>query len=220
MGEVVEGSERRHALRVPVQGVAVFYGAGRELRATIENLSITGALVSIPADTTATIDSVELALGVDADRFTARAIRVEHSARRTRIAVKFDHVSSHLRAVIDNAIGLALVNAQRRPFIVIDGNEPRRDLLVSRLRSYGMTVVAAATPLDAFDHLARTQRNGSVALLAPCFGQSVIGLRNVICETFPWAMTNVIADDVEATIDRALASWGDTTVSELIRATA
>jgi hypothetical protein len=220
MGEVVQGSDRRHALRVPVQGVAVFYGAGRELRATIENLSITGALVSIPADTTATIETIELELGVDADRFRARAVRVEHSARRTRIAVAFEHVDAHLRGVIDHAIGHALTNATLRPFVVLDGNATRRDLLVSRLRAYGMTAFAPATPLEAFDLLARAQRNGCIAMLGPCFDQSVIGLRNVICETFPWAVTNVIADDLDATVDRALAAWGDTNPAQVVRATA
>jgi hypothetical protein len=220
MGESVESSERRHAQRVPVQGVAVFYGAGRELRATIENLSITGALVSIPAVANATVDTLELELGVDAERFSARAVRVEHSARRTRIAVQFDRVDAHLRGLIDHAIDHALTNAALRPFIVLDERSDRRDLLVARLRAFGMTAVAATTPLEAFDHLARTQRHGSVALLAPCFGQGVIGLRNVICETFPWAVTNVIADDLDATIDRALASWGDTQVAQVVRAMA
>jgi hypothetical protein len=220
MGEVVEGSERRHALRVPVQGVAVFYGAGRELRATIENLSITGALVSIPVDTTATIETVELELGVDADRFRARAVRVEHSARRTRIAVEFEHVDARLRGVIDHAIGHALSNATRRPFVVFDGDATRRDLLVSRLRAFGMTALAPATPLEAFDRLANAQRNGCVALLGPSFDQSVIGLRNVICETFPWAVTNVISDDLDATVDRALGAWGDTNPAQVVHAMA
>jgi hypothetical protein len=44
---VPSGSERRRALRMPVRGVAVFYGEDGAICGTIENLSRSGALVNV-----------------------------------------------------------------------------------------------------------------------------------------------------------------------------
>jgi hypothetical protein len=33
-------------------------------------------------------------------------------------------------------------------------------------------------------------------------------------------VTNVIADDLDATVDRALAAWGDTNPAQVVRASA
>jgi hypothetical protein len=225
MGELVSDSERRAARRFPVQGGAVFY-AGESLdsgrRATIENLSSTGALVSIAVERASLRDTSEvyLRLGVDTGRLAARAVRVEHTPRRTMIALAFEGKDAHVRSVVHHAIEHARASAARRPIIVLDENETRRSILVSRLRACGMTTLAPTTPLEAFDQLSRTQLHGCVCLLAPCFGQSIVGLRNVICETFPWAVTNVIGDDVDATLGHALASWGDTDIAQLVRALA
>src|SRR5262249_46726381 len=47
MGESIVLGERRRALRVPVRGVAVLYADGGPLHGMIENLSQSGALVSV-----------------------------------------------------------------------------------------------------------------------------------------------------------------------------
>ncbi len=222
MGDDMTASERRTARRFPVQGGAVFYAGGLGRRATVENLSSTGALVSIAVERASLRDttSVQLRLGIDTGRLAARAVRVEQAGRRTMIALEFQGSDAHVRSVIEHAIEDARTNAVRRPIIVLDENETRRSILVSRLRASGMTVVAPRTPLEAFDQLARAQQFGCVCLLAPSFGQGIIGLRNVICETFPWAITNVIGDDLDSTLGYALASWGDTETAQLVRALA
>lgn len=213
------GSERRVARRVPVQGAVLLFNAGRAMRAKVENLSTTGALLSMSADPKS-LGDVELKLGIDSGRLPARTVRVERTPRRTFVAVSFDNVDLHHRTTIDDAIDLARSNAKRRPIIVLDDNETRRSILVSHLRATGMTAFDPATPLEAFNALANAQLDGCVTLLAASFGQSVVGLRNVISETFPWAVTNVIGEDVESTVDRALASWGDTDIAQLVRALA
>jgi hypothetical protein len=198
--------------------VAVFFDGTRPVPAMLENLSATGALLTIPADRTARLDDIGLRIGLDSGRLAARAVRVEHASRRTRIALTFQYVDAHVRAVIDDAIDLSRAIAKRRPIIVLDDNETRRSILVDRLRGRGMSALAPTTPLDAFDELSRAHQKGCVCLLAPAFGQSAVGLRNVICETFPWAVTNMIGDEIDPTVDRALASWGDTDLAQLVRA--
>lgn len=220
MGDMASGTERRSALRVPVRGYAMVYDAGRTIRAIVENLSTNGALVSVPASLGTSFDDLELNLGFDSGRVAARTVRVERGAARTRIALEFEQVDPALRLAVASAIDFALMSALRRPIVILDDNPERRDALVERLRRSGMTAIAPRTPLAAFDQLARTSRVGCVCVMSSCFGQSVVGLRNVIAETFPWVLTNVIGDDLDGTVDRALASWADTDAAQLVRALA
>lgn len=213
-------SERRRALRVPVRGVAVFYAEDGATHGTIENLSISGALVSVsgvPSD--GSLD-VELKLGVDSGWVSARTVRIERTAKRFRIAVAFENVDPAVAAAIDNAITHAIRAAQRRPILVIDDRIPRRHDLVTRLAARGMTPLAPRTPLEAIDLLTRTQLHVNVCLLAPSFGQSTAELRALVSDSFPWVSTADISDDVEATVDRALEAWNGTDVARLSAAIA
>lgn len=229
--------ERRSALRVPVRGVAVFYAEDGATHGTIENLSASGALVSVagvPNDmaparpegpsTRKKVDreaiDVELKLGVDSGWVSARTVRIEKTAKRWRIAVAFEHVDPAVAASIDAAISSAIRAAQRRPILVIDDRIARRHDLVTRLAARGMTPLAPRTPLEAIDLLTRTQLHVNVCLLAPSFGQSTAELRALVSDSFPWVSTAEISDDIDATVDRALQAWSGTDVARLSSAIA
>jgi hypothetical protein len=211
MGDLASWSERRRALRVPVRGgVAVFYAEDGAMHGTIENLSSSGALVSvagIPFDDNL---DVELKLGDDSGWVSARTVRIERTARRWRIAVQFDRVDDQMRAAIEGAIDHALRAAHRRPILVIDDRPARRVNLATRLAARGMTPLAPRTPLEAIDLLTRTQLHVNVCLLAPSFGQTVDELRALVSDSFPWVTTAEISDDVDLTVERALEAWSGT----------
>ncbi len=210
MGDLASWSERRRALRVPVRGVAVFYGEDGAMHGTIENLSSSGALLSVAGVPFDESLDVELKLGHDTGWVSARTVRIERTARRWRIAVEFDRVDDQMRAAIEGAIDHALRAAQRRPILVIDDRPSRRVNLATRLAARGMTPLAPRTPLEAIDLLTRTQLHVNVCLLAPSFGQTVDDLRTLVSDSFPWVATAEISDDVEATVDRALEAWSGT----------
>jgi hypothetical protein len=231
MGDLASWSERRRALRVPVRGVAVFYAEDGATHGTIENLSKSGALVSVPGMEAGSSSSnrprhpladdaldVELKLGSDSGWVQARTVRVERTAKRWKIAVAFDRVDDQLRAAIDAAIDHALRAAQRRPILVIDDRIGRRVDLVTRLAARGMTPLAPRTPLEAIDLLTRTQLHVNVCLLAPSFGQTTAELRALVSDSFPWVTTADISDDIEATVDRALEAWYGTDVARIASA--
>jgi hypothetical protein len=230
MGDLASWSERRRALRVPVRGVAVFYAEDGAMHGTIENLSSTGALVTvagIPFDENL---DVELKLGHDSGWISAKTVRIERTARRStshhdserargwRIAVQFDRVDDQMRAAIEGAIDHALRAAQRRPILVLDDRPARRVNLATRLAARGMTPLAPRTPLEAIDLLTRTQLHVNVCLLAPSFGQSLDELRTLVSDSFPWVTTAEISDDVELTVDRALEAWSGTDVARIATA--
>jgi hypothetical protein len=230
MGDLASWSERRRAMRVPVRGVAVFYAEDGAMHGTIENLSSSGALVSVAGVPFDDSLDVELKLGEDTGWVSARTVRIERTTRspvskrpgpagaagRTwRIAVAFDRVDDQMRAAIEGAIDHALRAAQRRPILVIDDRPARRVNLATRLAARGMTPLAPRTPLEAIDLLARTQLHVNVCLLAPSFGQSVDELRSLVSDSFPWVTTAEITEDVEATVDRALEAWSGTDVARI-----
>lgn len=208
-------SERRRALRVPVRGVAVFYAEDGATHGTIENLSTSGALVTVAGVPAEAALDVELKLGVDSGWVSARTVRIERTAKRFRIAVAFENIDPAVAAAIDNAITTAIRAARRRPILVIDDRIPRRHDLVTRLAARGMTPLAPRTPLEAIDLLTRTQLQVNVCLLAPSFGQSTAELRALVSDSFPWVSTADISDDLEATVDRALEAWNGTDVARL-----
>ena len=221
MVDLASWSERRRALRVPVRGVAVFYAEDGAMHGTIENISTSGALVSVagmPADDQAL--DVELKLGLDSGWVSARTVRVERLARRFRIAVAFEQLDSAIRAVIDAAISAAVRAARRRPVLVIDDRISRRVELVTRLAARGMTPLAPRTPLEAIDLLTRTQLHVSVCLLASSFGQTAAELKTLVSDSFPWVSTTEISDDVDATVERAIDVWSRTDVARLSAAIA
>ncbi len=208
-------------MRVPVRGVAVFYAEDGAMHGRIENLSSSGALVSVagmPAED-GSFD-VELKLGVDTGWVSARTVRIERTARRFRIAVEFDRLDEPVRSAIESAIASALRAAQRRPILVIDDRIARRHDLASRLAARGMTPLAPRTPLEAIDLLTRTQLHVDVCLLAPSFGHTAAELRALVSDSFPWVRAAEISDDLEATVDRALEAWSGTDVARLSSAIA
>ncbi len=221
MGDLASWSERRRAMRVPVRGVAVFYAEEGAMHGRIENLSESGALVSVagmPSED-GTFD-VELKLGVDTGWVSARTVRVERTARRFRIAVEFDRLDEAVRAAIESAIASALRAAQRRPILVIDDRIARRHDLAARLAARGMTPLAPRTPLEAIDLLTRTQLHVDVCLVAPSFGHTTAELHALVSDSFPWVRAADITDDLEATVDRALEAWSGTDVARLSSAIA
>ncbi len=198
----------------------MFYAEDGAMHGTIENLSITGALVSVagvPADKEL---DVELKLGGDTGWVSARTVRVERTARRFRIAVAFEAVDPAVKGAIEHAIEAAVRAAQRRPILVIDDRVSRRVDLATRLAARGMTPLAPRTPLEAIDLLTRTQLHVNVCLLAPSFGQSIAELRALVSDSFPWVTTADITEDLDATVDRALEAWAGTDVARLSAAVA
>ena len=218
MGDLASWSERRRALRVPVRGVAVFYAEEGAMHGTIENLSSSGALVTVAGVPFDENLDVELKLGDESGWVSAKTVRIERTARRWRIAVQFDRVDNQMRAAIESAIDHALRAAQRRPILVIDDRPARRVNLATRLAARGMTPLAPRTPLEAIDLLTRTQLHVNVCLLSASFGQSVEELRSLVSDSFPWVTTAEISDDVELTVDRALEAWSGTDVARIAAA--
>jgi hypothetical protein len=216
MGDV----ERRAALRVPVQGIAICYGDPLPLRGTIENLSSSGALISISGTPTGDSLDLELKLGIHSGRVTARALRVERTPRRTRLALRFDDLDDRVRAAIDAAIDHAVIAAERRPVLVIDDNVQRRAALLYALETQGMSPVAARTPLDAIAILTNPHLAVSVALLAPSFGHSLEALRHLVSDSFPWVRDAEITNDVFSTLERAHDAWCATDSARLAHAIA
>lgn len=218
MVDLASWSERRRALRVPVRGVAVFYAEDGAMHGTIENLSSSGALVTVAGVPFDENLDVELKLGDESGWVSAKTVRIERTARRWRIAVQFDRVDDQMRAAIEGAIDHALRAAQRRPILVIDDLPARRVNLATRLAARGMTPLAPRTPLEAIDLLTRTQLHVNVCLLAASFGQSLEDLRALVSDSFPWVTTAEISDDVELTVDRALEAWSGTDVARIAAA--
>jgi hypothetical protein len=207
--------ERRRALRVPVRGVAVLYASGGPLHGMIENLSQSGALVSVASRPVEQELDMEIRLAEGSGWVSARTVRVEPSGRQWRIAVAFDRVDDSLRESIDAAIDSARGAARRRPILVIDENSDRKRDLISRLADRGMTPLAPKTPLEAIDLLTRSQLHVGVCLLAPGFGVQSTDLRAVLNDSFPWVSVAEITDDLEATTHHAIDTWYATPIARI-----
>lgn len=218
MDDYASWSERRRELRVPLRGTAVFRD-GVVRRATIQNLSRRGALLSIagrPED-----GDIELKLGTHSGWVSARMVRIERGPRRMHVAVVFDRVDAALQAAIDAAIEHAVRAAQQRPILVVDERVERRSDLVTRLAARGMSPLAPKTALEAIDMLARTQLHVSACLLSSRFaGYSASELQTMLGDSFPWVHTALISNDVDDTVDRAAMLWSATDVARLARAIA
>lgn len=217
MGDCASWSERRRAVRVPVRGVAVFRD-GATRRATIENLSTTGALLDVMG--VFSDGEIELKLGTGSGRVKARTVRVERDTRRTLVGIVFDDIDPELRETIEAAIADAITASQRRPVLVLDEDRARRTRLVRALAAEGMTPLAPATPLEAIELLTRTQLHVCVCMLAPMFGHSTSELRALVADSFPWVWTAEISDDLDVTVARANRAWCGTDVARFARAIA
>jgi CheY-like chemotaxis protein len=210
--------ERRGALRVPVRGVGVLYASDGPLHGMLENLSLTGALVSVasrPADTEL---DIELRLDGGSGWVAARIVRAEPVGRQWRLAVTFDRVDGALKGAIEAAIAVARGAAQRRPILVIDENADRKRALIAQLAELGMTALAPRTPLEAIDLLTRAQLHVGVCLLAPGFGVPSTDLRAALVDSFPWLSVTDITDDLDATTHHALDVWHATPLGRVAEA--
>jgi hypothetical protein len=147
-------------------------------------------------------------------------VRVERNARRTRLALEFYELDDRVRAAIDAAIDHAVIAAERRPVLVIDGNAQRRAALLDALETQGMSPVAARTPLDAIAILTNPHLAVSVALLAPSFGHSLEALRHLVSDSFPWVRDAEITNDVFGTLERTHEAWSETASARLALAIA
>lgn len=210
--------ERRRALRVPVRGVAVLYASGGPLHGMIENLSQSGALVSVASRPDEQELDMEIRLAEGAGWVIARTVRVEPYGGQWRIAVAFDRVDESLHAAIDDSITAARGAAKRRPILVIDENSDRKRDLIKRLANRGMTPLAPKTPLEAIDLLTRAQLHVGVCLLAPGFGVPSTDLRAVLSDSFPWVSVAEITDDLDATTHQAIDTWNTTPIARIAEA--
>src|SRR5215813_5163083 len=93
--------ERRRALRVPVRGFAVLYANGGPLHGMIENLSQSGALISVASRPLEQELDLEIRLAEGSGWVVAHTVRVEPTGRQWRIAIAFDRVDGSLRESID-----------------------------------------------------------------------------------------------------------------------
>ena len=145
-----------------MRGVAVFYAEDGAMHGTIENLSSSGALVTVAGVPSDQNLDVELKLGEDSGWVSARTVRIERTARRWRIAVQFDRVDAHMRAAIEGAIDHALRAAQRRPILVIDdrarASRESRDATRSARHDTTRSAHAARSDRSAHAHTAARQR--------------------------------------------------------------
>lgn len=219
MGESQVLGERRRALRVPVRGFAVLYASGGPLHGMIENLSQSGALISVASRPPEELD-IELRLAEGSGWVVGRVVRCEARAGQWRVAVVFVRVDESLRDAITASIASARGAARKRPILVIDENTDRKNDLITRLSDQGMTPLAPKTPLEAIDLLTRSQLHVGVCLLAPGFGVPSHDLRAVLSDSFPWVSVAEITDDLDATTHQALDTWKTTPIARIADATA
>jgi hypothetical protein len=212
--------ERRRDLRVPVRGFAVLYANGGPLHGMIENLSQSGALISVASRPIEQELDIEIRLAEGSGWVVARTVRVEPAGVQWRIAIKFDRVDDSLRSSIEASIASARGAARRRPILVIDENTDRKNDLITRLSDRGMTPLAPKTPLEVIDLLTRSQLHLGVCLLAPGFGVPSTDLRAVLSDSFPWVCVAEITDDLEATTHQAIHTWETTPIARIADATA
>jgi hypothetical protein len=220
MGESLVLGERRRALRVPVRGVAVLYASAGPLHGMIENLSQSGALVSVASRPPEDKLDIEIRIAEGTGWVAGRVVRTEPRPGQWRIAVAFERVDETLHTAIEASIASARGAARRRPILVIDENTDRKNSLITRLSSRGMTPLAPKTPLEAIDLLTRSQLHVGVCLLAPGFGVPSHDLRAVLSDSFPWVSVAEITDDLDATTHQAIDTWNTTPIARIADAIA
>jgi len=220
MGESIILGERRRALRVPVRGFGVLYASTGPLHGMIENLSQSGALVSVASRPPEEQLDIEIRIAEGNGWVVGRVVRAEPHARQWRIAVEFGRVDESLKDAIEASITTARGAARRRPILVIDENTDRKNSLITRLSDHGMTPLAPKTPLEAIDLLTRAQLHVGVCLLAPGFGVPSHDLRAVLSDSFPWVSVAEITDDLDETTHQAIDTWNTTPIARIADAMA
>ncbi|HMG24841.1 MAG TPA: PilZ domain-containing protein [Kofleriaceae bacterium] len=215
MGESIILGERRRALRVPVRGFGVLYASTGPLHGMIENLSQSGALVSVASRPPEEQLDIEIRIAEGTGWVAGRVVRVEPNAGQWRIAIAFERVDDSLRDAIVASIASARGAARRRPILVIDENTDRKNSLISRLSDRGMTPLAPKTPLEAIDLLTRSHLHVGVCLLAPGFGVPSHDLRAVLSDSFPWVTVAEITDDLDETTHQAIDTWNTTPIARI-----
>jgi hypothetical protein len=181
----------------------------------VENLSETGALVTVASRIPEENLDMEIRLSDGGGWVVARTVRVEPYAGQWRVALAFDRVDEPLREAIASSISAARGAARRRPILVIDENSDRKRDLIARLANRGMTPLAPKTPLEAIDLLTRSQLHVGVCLLAPGFGVPSNDLRAVLTDSFPWVSVAEITDDLDATTHHAIDTWYATPIARI-----
>jgi hypothetical protein len=214
MGESIVLGERRRALRVPVRGFAVLYASTGPLHGMIENLSRSGALVSVASRPPEEQLDIEIRIAEGNGWVVGRVVRSEPHARQWRIAVEFGRIDDSLKDAVEASIASARGAARRRPILVIDENTDRKNSLITRLSDRGMT------PLEAIDLLTRSHLHVGVCLLAPGFGVPSHDLRAVLSDSFPWVSVAEITDDLDATTHHAIDTWNTTPIGRIADAMA
>lgn len=208
-------AERRHAVRVPVRGVAVLHEDGGSLHGAMENLSQGGALLNAVGPPRDHNLELELRLADGGGWVSGHTVRIERLHARFRIAVAFDRVDPAMQDAIEASIAAARFAAHRRPILLIDDRAERRASLIERLVHRGMTPLTPTTPLAAIDLLARSHLHVDVCMLAPGFGVPSTDLAAILSENFPWVTTTEITDDLDATTGRAIDAWATTPVARI-----
>jgi hypothetical protein len=209
-------SERRRAIRVPVRAHALVHGDAGPVHGTVENLSQSGALVTVARALRDRELEIQLQLADGHGWVSAHTVRVDPAPTDGyQIAVSFDRVEASMRASIDAAIACALSAARRRPILVIDDRDERRVRLLDGLVKRGMTPLSPRTPLEAVDLLTRAQLHVSVCLLAPGFGVPSTDLAAILSDSFPWVTTTQIGDDLDDTVERTFEAWELTPVARM-----
>lgn len=186
------------------------------MHGVLSNLSHSGALVDVRAPLAAFFAAdVELRLGERTTTVAARTVRVEvKPQRKWQIAVAFENINAATHSAIEASIDEAFAAARRRPILVIDDHEARRQALVELLRDRGYTPLSPATPLDAIELLTRPELHVDICLLAKAaFHGSDLG--HVLEDSFPWVTPIEIIDDYETSAGLAIAAWEQTPVARL-----
>lgn len=209
MGQMVDNwAERRGAMRVPVQGSAVMRGDAAPVHGVVENLSCSGALLHVPALPANGEVELELRLADGNGTLRARTVRVSPTRHATWfVALAFDRVDPALQRSIDASIAEAVRTARSRTVLVLDERDGRRTRLVDRLVDRGFSPVAPRTPLETFDLLARPGLHVRLCLVAKDFAVARTELAQTLVEHFPWVQLSEISDDLELTVDNAIAAY-------------
>jgi hypothetical protein len=95
-----------------------------------------------------------------------------------------------------------MTNQDHGTILIVEAEPDRRRDLVERLAARGMTPIAPRTPLEQIDALLRAQLHVTVCMLAP---KNDLG--GVLADSFPWVTATEISDDLDGTVDRAIAAW-------------
>jgi CheY-like chemotaxis protein len=152
---------RRHARAAIVAGAVVWLSPERSARYVAKNLSLGGVLLGggplLAAGRTVRI-TLRLRGGatimVDAELVRSGRAMDPHGG----IAAAFRNLNASQEDAIQEALLSALEEERRgqilpRCALVVDGEDPSRDLLSNELARLGHQVVSAATPLDAIVRL-------------------------------------------------------------------